>query len=54
VALKEISVTSQPQQLSLKPPKPIIIPPEDALDRLAALLNGSQRVTLLCGGDKLV
>jgi len=50
VALKEISVASEPQPLSLKPPKPIIIPPEDALDRLAALLNGAQRVTLLCGG----
>ena len=50
IALKEISVVSEPQPLSLKPPKPIIIPPEDALDRLATLLNGSRRVTLLCGG----
>ncbi|MEL7680977.1 ubiquinone-dependent pyruvate dehydrogenase [Citromicrobium bathyomarinum] len=50
VALKEVAAMSESQPLSLKPPKPIIIPPEDALDRLASLLNGSQRVTLLCGG----
>ncbi|MAN75521.1 MAG: ubiquinone-dependent pyruvate dehydrogenase [Henriciella sp.] len=50
VALKEISGESEPQPLSLKPPKPIVAPPEDALDRLAALLNESKRVTLLCGG----
>ncbi|MEL7683150.1 ubiquinone-dependent pyruvate dehydrogenase [Citromicrobium bathyomarinum] len=50
VALKEISDASKPKPLSLKPPKPIVVPPEEALDRLATLLNGSQRVTLLCGG----
>ena len=44
------SPAQMPQPLSLKPPKPIVAPPEDALDRLAALLNESKRVTLLCGG----
>jgi pyruvate dehydrogenase (quinone) len=33
----------------LLPPKPIVRPAETELDALAALLNGSERVTLFCG-----
>lgn len=50
VALKEIAAPATSTALSLKPAKPIIVPPDEALDRLAEMLNGSQRVTLLCGG----
>ncbi len=34
----------------LSPPKPVVRPPDEGLDALAAFLNGSKRVTLLCGG----
>lgn len=50
IALKEIPAIVPAQPLSLLPPRPTIIPPVDAIDRLADLLNGSKRVTLLCGG----
>ncbi len=30
--------------------QPIIVPSEQSLDQLAALLNQAQRATLLCGG----
>jgi pyruvate dehydrogenase (quinone) len=50
VALKEIPAIVPAQPLSLLPPRPTITPPADAIDRLADLLNGSKRVTLLCGG----
>jgi pyruvate dehydrogenase (quinone) len=50
VALKEAQEARAPQVRGLVLPKPIVVPPEDALDRLAALLNECERVTLLCGG----
>ena len=34
---------------SLLPPVPIVIPERQELDRLAAMLNGDKRVTILCG-----
>lgn len=50
VALKDAPDAPAPHEAGLKPPMPIVVPPEHALDRLAELLNGSERVTLLCGG----
>ena len=50
VALREIAVATESRMLSLLPPEPITVPPDDALERLANLLNSTQRVTLLCGG----
>jgi pyruvate dehydrogenase (quinone) len=50
VALKDSQEAPAPQVRGLVLPKPIVVPPEDALDRLAALLNECERVTLLCGG----
>jgi hypothetical protein len=38
-----------PEVLSLLPPQPIVAPASEVLDRLAALLNGKARVTMLCG-----
>ena len=35
--------------MGLVPAASIVVPPDDALDRLAALLNKAERVTLLCG-----
>lgn len=39
---------ARPEGLLL--PRPATVPPAEALDRLAAMLNAAQRVTLLCGG----
>lgn len=50
IALKEAAEAPAPHEFGLIPARPITVPPEDALDRLAALLNDSERVTLLCGG----
>ena len=33
----------------LLPPRPVVVPERSDLDRLAALLNGDRRVTILCG-----
>ena len=33
----------------LLPPRPVVVPERSVLDRLAALLNGDRRVTILCG-----
>jgi pyruvate dehydrogenase (quinone) len=35
------------------PPRPIIVPADEDLDRLAQLLNGASRVTILCGSGCL-
>lgn len=50
VALQPALDAPAPKPTGLLPPRPTIKPPEDALDRLAALLGESERVTLLCGG----
>lgn len=39
----------QSYPVALKLPRPAIVPPAEAIDALAALLNKSARVTLLCG-----
>ncbi|MGC1303003.1 MAG: ubiquinone-dependent pyruvate dehydrogenase [Caulobacteraceae bacterium] len=46
VALEETTATPPP---FLIPEAPIVVPAPGGLDRLADLLNGSSRVTLLCG-----
>ena len=33
----------------LLPPRPVVVPERSVLDRLAALLNGDRRVSILCG-----
>ncbi|WP_019832369.1 ubiquinone-dependent pyruvate dehydrogenase [Sphingomonas sp. PR090111-T3T-6A] len=50
VALREIAAFTPAQSLALLPPRPVMVPPADAIDRLAEMLNASKRVTLLCGG----
>src|SRR5277367_2686367 len=49
VALKPASDAPAPMPLGLVPSRPIIAPPQEAIDRLANLLNGARRITLLCG-----
>lgn len=49
VALQPASGPSTPNLAGLLPPQPVLIPAENDLDRLAALLNSSRRVTILCG-----
>ena len=48
---QKAAVESRPHQTrELVFPRPTTIPPRDALQRVADLLNGSKRITLLCGG----
>jgi pyruvate dehydrogenase (quinone) len=49
VALQRASDAPPPKLAGLLPPQPVITPRAADLDRLAALLNGDSRVTLLCG-----
>ena len=49
VALKAAPDAPAPKPQGLLPDWPAVTPPEPALDRLAQLLNGASRVTLLCG-----
>ena len=49
VALKPAGDAPIPSVKSLLPPVPIVIPARQELDRLAAMLNGDKRVTMLCG-----
>jgi pyruvate dehydrogenase (quinone) len=49
VALQRASDAPPPKVAGLLPPQPVITPRAADLDRLAALLNGDSRVTLLCG-----
>ena len=48
-ALKPAIDAPLPSAKSLLPPVPIIIPERQELDRLAGMLNGDKRVTILCG-----
>ena len=47
--LKEAVHAPRSHPTALVLPRPSVVPPADAIDRLAALLNQSERVTLLCG-----
>ena len=49
VALQRATDAPAPHRSSVIPPMPRVTPARAELDRLAALLNGQQRVTLLCG-----
>jgi pyruvate dehydrogenase (quinone) len=49
VALQPASDAPAPRIAGLLPPRPIVTPASADLDRLAALLNGKGRVTILCG-----
>jgi pyruvate dehydrogenase (quinone) len=50
VALQPAADAPPPKLAGLLPPLPVIIPAGAELERLAALLNDGQRVTILCGG----
>ena len=49
VALQREVEAPLPTRASLLPAQPVITPTDADLDRLAAMLNGGNRVTLLCG-----
>ena len=49
VALQRASEAPPPKLAGLVPPKPVTTPTPEDLARLAALLNGTSRVTILCG-----
>jgi pyruvate dehydrogenase (quinone) len=49
VALARASAAPEPKLAGLQPTPPVIAPAAADLDRLAALLNGDGRVTILCG-----
>ena len=49
VALRPAPDAPLPERESLLPAAPIVVPNAQELDRLAALLNGNARITVLCG-----
>ncbi len=49
VALQRASEAPPPKLAGLVPPKPVTTPTPEDVARLAALLNGTSRVTILCG-----
>jgi pyruvate dehydrogenase (quinone) len=49
VALQPASDAPPPKLAGLLPPQPVMTPARSDLDRLATLLNGENRVTILCG-----
>jgi pyruvate dehydrogenase (quinone) len=49
VALQAAADAPPPKVAGLLPPRPVVTPKRSDLDRLAALLNGDGRVTMLCG-----
>src|SRR5262245_64692783 len=49
VALQSAADASVPKPLGLLPAQPIVAPANADLERLAAVLNGGGRVTMLCG-----
>src|ERR1700743_3788954 len=49
VALQPASDAPAPKLAGLLPPRPVMVPARSDLDRLAAMLNGESRVTILCG-----
>ncbi len=50
VTLRPASDAPPSHPAGLMPARPVVTPPDAALDALAALLNTSRRITLLCGG----
>jgi pyruvate dehydrogenase (quinone) len=49
IALKPAADAPAPRIENLLPPVPVVVPARGDLDRLAALLNENNRVTILCG-----
>jgi pyruvate dehydrogenase (quinone) len=49
VALRPAIDAPAPKRGGLIPPQPIVRPADAELDKLAALLNGASRITVLCG-----
>jgi pyruvate dehydrogenase (quinone) len=49
VALQAAADAPLPKAASLLPTRPVVIPEKSDLDRLAALLNGQGRISILCG-----
>ena len=49
VALQPAAAAPLPKPRSLSPPAPIVTPQKPELEKLAALLNGEGRITMLCG-----
>lgn len=49
VALQQASSNPPAKVAGLLPPAPVVIPAQSDLERVAAILNGGTRVTILCG-----
>jgi pyruvate dehydrogenase (quinone) len=49
VALQSAGDAPPPKAMGLLPTRPVVMPEKSDVDRLAALLNGDKRVTILCG-----
>lgn len=49
VALKPAAAAPAPKPAGLLPGRPVTLPPPEAVEQLATLLNGGSKVTLLCG-----
>jgi pyruvate dehydrogenase (quinone) len=49
VALQQASSNPTAKMASLLPPVPVVVPTQSDLERLAGILNGGTRVTILCG-----
>jgi len=49
IALQPAIAAPAPKTSGLLPPTPIVTPAKQDLDRLAQLLNGNDRITVLCG-----
>jgi pyruvate dehydrogenase (quinone) len=49
VALQQASSNPTAKMASLLPPVPVVVPTQSDLERLAAILNGGTRITILCG-----
>jgi pyruvate dehydrogenase (quinone) len=49
VTLREAADAPPPKMGGLLPPQPVVTPKKDDLDKLAKLLDGGGRITLLCG-----
>lgn len=49
VALKPAAAAPAPKPAGLLPARPVTLPPPEAVEQLATLLNGGSKVTLLCG-----
>jgi pyruvate dehydrogenase (quinone) len=49
VALQPAQYAPPPKLAGLLPPQPVTVPSSSDLEKLAAMLNGDSRITLLCG-----